>query len=779
MKSYRKRYSSTPCIHTQENVTIYANVEFEILTGFLIEEMLGKTMTEIIKLLNADSQIKFKDIHDGCKLYIFTKECNPREVKVSCMNIDEENKCIYYFNEIRESRIENNYPYLLKVLPDNDIAVAIYSVPKCILLKANEKYTNYLNDICDNNTNKVGRPLIEFIPNYIGSNYENSFTIVMKTGIPKYFKDFNDYAYQDGNKYWDGSLVPVYREGKMKHIVHTGIDVTERVVGRKIVEIQKNELKKQKEVLEEQRKELIAIIENISDEVIIFDKSGKYNILNKATRDNSIYDVETTRDISDFSKLNILYDMDGNLIPFENTLTNRVIRGEKIKDSMVIRKNDDIIQIREVNGTPIYDDNGNFMLGVLVSRDISERIKNEESNIVKKQYETLSNIINNTDLGFARITYPDFRLIEINHKAFSIVKKVIPSIESLQSIYNQNLFEILNLNDSIKAIVLDAINNNGSNNFFVRKYVLDGKEVFYKYIFQPLNGINNDTFEVLVIAIDVTEDETNKYELRETIKIQDELYTNVSHELRTPLNIIFSANQFMDILLKSNPLELNIEKLVSYNTMVKQNCYKLTKLINNIIDLSKGKSGFLTMSKSDENIVEIIKNIVDYVSEYTKLKELSIVFQSNINERIIACDSYLIERAMLNLISNAIKFSKPESDINVRIINKEQSVEILVIDTGIGMDEKTLKQLFKRYYQADRSLTRRSEGSGIGLSLVKTIVELHAGNIRVTSELNKGSTFIVELPATITGNPFIEKEYYKNDKIEMINIELSDIFSTL
>ena len=92
------------------------------------------------------------------------------------------------------------------------------------------------------------------------------------------------------------------QKGKLKHVLNTGVDVTERVVGRKIIE-------KQKAELEEQRQELEAIIENLSDEVIIFDKNGNFNIINKATRKNAIYDVEKTKNITELSKLNILYDL--------------------------------------------------------------------------------------------------------------------------------------------------------------------------------------------------------------------------------------------------------------------------------------------------------------------------------------------------------------------------------------------------------------------------------------------------------------------------------------
>jgi|LSQX01.2.fsa_nt_gb PAS domain S-box-containing protein len=412
---YKKKISNA-CIYIRENVVYNVSNEFITLTGFSFGELKGNATSEIMNLLKTDSRENLGEMENDSNCYIFSKECNPMEVKISCKRNIEKNESIYFFKEIKYSRIEDNFPYLSNILPNSDIAVAIYSVPNGILLKANEKYICYLNELCNNDSIKIARALNDFIPNYKGSSYEKSFSTVLNTGMPLYYKDYNDYAYQGGNKYWDGSLVPIYRQGKLKHVLNTGVDVTERVVGRKIIE-------KQKAELEEQRQELEAIIENLSDEVIIFDKNGNFNIINKATRKNAIYDVEKTKNITELSKLNILYDLDGNLIPFENTLTNRVIRGEKVNSSYVVRKKDNISQIREVNGTPIYDGEGNFKFGVLIFRDINERIKQEDNFLISKQYGTLYNIIDNIDLGFARVTYPDFRLIDINHKAFSIIKK--------------------------------------------------------------------------------------------------------------------------------------------------------------------------------------------------------------------------------------------------------------------------------------------------------------------------------------------------------------------
>jgi methyl-accepting chemotaxis protein len=230
--------------------------------------------------------------------------------------------------------------------------------------------------------------------------------------------------------------------------------------------------------------------------------------------------------------------------------------------------------------------------------------------------------------------------------------------------------------------------------------------------------------------------------------------------------------------LKNGLLETNKEKVFEDVNIIKQNCYRLTKLINNIVDLSKIESGFFKLNLSNENIVEVIEDIVQSVSEYIKTKKINIIFDTNTEEKIIACDTEKIERIILNLISNAIKFSNPGGSIFVNVFDKDDTVEITVEDTGIGIEKKHLNDIFGRFQQVDKSLSRNAEGSGIGLSLVKSIIEMHGGKISVDSEVGKGSVFKVELPVRIVENSkVIEKTKQMNNKIQMINVEFSDIYS--
>lgn len=542
------------------------------------------------------------------------------------------------------------------------------------------------------------------------------------------------------------------------------------------------ELTDKEKIIKTQNAKLEAIIENMSDQLLVCDKNAHYTMINKATRNSDFFYGPELKDYENILKEAENFDIDGNLIPCEDFPSKRVARGEKFSEYRIDTKINNKIVHREVSGTPIYDNEGNFIAGVLVNRDISDRLKNEENLLLEAQYDLLNRTIENLDLSYEIISYPDFKIKYMNSKCYNDLKKINQSITSLSSSIGKNIFEIFKFNMNEKAQVIinikDLIEKNGSHYFLNRKHVLVGEEKFFKVIFQPLFDINKKISEIVVIAIDITEETKAKNKIEEALKIQDEIFANVSHELKTPLNVIFSTNQLMEFYYKDDSLEDNKEKISKSINIIKQNCYRFTKLINNIVDISKMNSGFFKLNLSNENIVNITEDIVQSVSDYIKVKGLNIVFDTNTEEKIIACDPDKIERIILNLISNAIKFTNASGSIFINLIDKGDNVEILIKDTGMGMDQKHLNKIFKRFHQIDKSLSRNAEGSGIGLSLVTSLVKLHGGKISVDSEVGKGSTFKVELPAkTVEDVEVIGIIKPVNNKIEMINIEFSDIYS--
>jgi signal transduction histidine kinase len=253
---------------------------------------------------------------------------------------------------------------------------------------------------------------------------------------------------------------------------------------------------------------------------------------------------------------------------------------------------------------------------------------------------------------------------------------------------------------------------------------------------------------------------------------------NISHELRTPLNIMFGSTQLIKHYLDNDEV-LDREKINSKAKIQIQNCYRLIRLVNNLIDITKIDSGNFTLSISNCNIIEVVEAIVTSVVEYAKLKNIEVIFDTDVEEVILACDLDSIERIVLNLLSNAIKFTPEHGNIFVNINTLKDSIEIRVKDSGIGIPEDKQQMIFERFKQVDNLLTRCSEGSGIGLSLVKSLVEIHGGSIQVKSEHMKGSEFIVKLPInSVKDQHNIEKTSMDNNinVIEKIDIEFSDIY---
>ncbi|MBZ9686417.1 PocR ligand-binding domain-containing protein [Clostridium estertheticum] len=326
---------------------------------------------------------------------------------------------------------------------------------------------------------------------------------------------------------------------------------------------------------------------------------------------------------------------------------------------------------------------------------------------------------------------------EIREKALSTIRSFKPSITTTQ-------FEspIVNKNGLLLTILWS-----------------------YQIIYNEDESIKN----VIGMGLDITQRKNEEKRLTE-------FFANISHELRTPLNIIFSTLQLIDLYDSKNLTSENICKLIKHKESMKQNCYRLMRLVNNLIDITKIDARFLELDLQECDIVSLIEDITLSVSEYMENKSLNLIFDTDVEEKILWCDPDKIERIILNLLSNAVKFTKPFGSIFVTLYNKEQSILISVKDTGIGIENDKLDMIFERFKQVNKSFTREQEGSGIGLSLVKALVIMHNGSIEVKSIYGSGSEFIIEIPINEpihktthnSSNALCNKQHY--------NIEFSDIY---
>lgn len=272
---------------------------------------------------------------------------------------------------------------------------------------------------------------------------------------------------------------------------------------------------------------------------------------------------------------------------------------------------------------------------------------------------------------------------------------------------------------------------------------------------------------------------TQKKEMNDLMQeeeLRNQFFANISHELRTPLNILICSFE----LLKANIN--NKDKLydyyIKYDNIITDNSSRMLRLINNIIDASKFDSGLLKMNFVNCEIISLIENITMSTIQSPKLQNRNIIFDTNTEYLEIKCDIENIERVILNLLSNAIKFTDSDGSIKVECIEERDNFKISIKDDGIGIPEEYRDRIFERFVQVDKTLCRNAEGSGIGLSLVKFIVEAHEGIVYLNEEYTNGCEFIVILPKvkcngseeSIDINKSIDKGLEQK-----VNIELSDI----
>ncbi len=347
-----------------------------------------------------------------------------------------------------------------------------------------------------------------------------------------------------------------------------------------------------------------------------------------------------------------------------------------------------------------------------------------------------------------------------------------------EELINQNYTKFIHPDDRDNIIKLKEMG------FSKQKLVNRYRHKDGSYIWLDWNFKYNKEFGVVIgTAKNITEQvniENQKKKLEEKVyleSVKNEFFANISHEFKTPLNIILGTTQLVRKKIDNN--SLNIENLSKHIDTIKQNSYRLLRLVNNLIDISRIDIGYYNLQPSNYNIVSVVEDITLSVADYIEDKNINLIFDTDTEEVMTSCDPDKIERVILNLLSNAIKYTHDNGNIEVSLKSDTNNVSISVKDSGLGIPQDKLDIIFDRFGQANNLLTRRCEGSGIGLSLVKAIVEMHGGKIKVYSEVGKGTEFIFNIPIKLLDendkciNNYDNKDFY----VEKCNIEFSDIYS--
>jgi len=268
--------------------------------------------------------------------------------------------------------------------------------------------------------------------------------------------------------------------------------------------------------------------------------------------------------------------------------------------------------------------------------------------------------------------------------------------------------------------------------------------------------------------------EKKSKKLQDLDKLKSEFISTVSHELRTPLSI---TKEGISLVLDNIPGKIN-EKQQRILSTAKDNIDRLARIINSLLDISKIEAGKIDLERGKLNLNDLINNVVNLFEP--KMKQKGLEFKTNLAKEVINiyADSDRINQVFINLVANAIKFTN-EGYIEISVEEKGNEIECSVRDTGIGISEDDLTQVFSKFQQFGRTAGAGEKGTGLGLSIAKGIIEMHNGKIWLNSGLGKGTKFSFTLPKYTTEQ--IHKEHLykkiedaikKDSKMSLINVSI-------
>ena len=468
------------------------------------------------------------------------------------------------------------------------------------------------------------------------------------------------------------------------------------------------------------REEVIEAIKNNSGESIRHSESIGYN--------SYYYAVKKNNEIYRFSrKVNSIFSVFVGVIPiiltvnifillitlfFSMKLSNKLMK--PIKELV---KNLDLLNDSSNELTKVVEDYDELVPIAVAMENLSLKIKKYIMKI-KKEKDTI-NIITNNMLEGMLIIDKDYKILLAN--------------KSVISMFNENFTfdeekDLMELTRNIQ--LLEALKNIGENSN--SQLLIEQNDRLIRVYLNKLKFANE--FGYILIFVDVTEHIKSE-------NIRREFSANVSHELKTPLTTIKGFGEMFEAGMINDKKDV-----IKYGSMIKRESERLLFLINDIMRISEleEKKNYIFETFK---IVDITNSVMEILSSVAEKKKVTI--KTQIQDIIIKANEKYLQELLINLIDNSIKYNKPNGEIFLNIYEDEKNVNIIVEDTGIGIEEEDRSRIFERFYRADKSHSKLIGGTGLGLSIVKHIVAYHNGNIKLESKLGVGTKIMIVLPKAI------------------------------
>ncbi|MCL5411295.1 MAG: ATP-binding protein [Patescibacteria group bacterium] len=501
------------------------------------------------------------------------------------------------------------------------------------------------------------------------------------------------------------------------------------------------------EEINRERLNLKNIQNSIPDGIIIYNKDERIISLNKAARE--IFKFK--KDPVGRFRSEVLFGEKGNYL--DGKLETTFNTSQAFQEAISFGKNPQIISVlhrgrkryyHNVLFSPQFDKDGQVDSVIATIRDISKIIQQE--NKIKEQLkreaqekERWEAVFNNVDEGII--------ILGRNRQ----IKKVNPGFEILTGLraeevigkfcwqanpaYNSKGEKICDTSCPIKKLeeTREAIP------YFEHKIKTNyGKETWTGSSFSPLKDSQGKIKGTIHVIRDITK-------LKELDKTKSEFVSIASHELRTPLTVI---NGYLSLLLSGDLGKISPNHQIIFNKIY-SDTQRLTRLVEDLLNVARIEEGRLKLNPEKVEMAQLVKDTVEEYKIYAESKKISLNFivPKNKNTQVFI-DKNKIKQVLTNLIDNAIKYTPEKGKVKVKITEEDRLIAITIEDNGIGISKQALPSLFTKFQQVSGSYIKENKGTGLGLFIVKGLVELHGGNIDVKSTYGQGSTFRFTLPKT-------------------------------
>lgn len=396
----------------------------------------------------------------------------------------------------------------------------------------------------------------------------------------------------------------------------------------------------------------------------------------------------------------------------------------------------------EINAAPVRD--GKKIIADLVSiRDISARKENERE--IQRAHKMLDSIYQNVPVGIVLVDADG-----VIEKANSSLEKILGSKSDPVGL---NLLTLPTLvNSPLLGTIKDLIENGQPFSMYDQEYTsyTGGKNIFATFIGEPLSDIYGDGRKYSLILVDDTTDlhDAHQSQLKkekEVQKLKDQFVFVAAHELKTPVTAIKWGIEMLTESEKEvpEPLKRNMEDVLEN---ISANNNRLSKLVSDLLDVARMDYGTFRVEPVKMDVVKVIHASIKSVQGLAQKNGITFIAPKKDSFSVYA-DPERVEGVLLNLFSNAIKYNKSHGSVEIQIRKVGKDAHISIIDSGIGFSKVDLREVFERFYRVERKEVLSKEGTGLGLYIIRNIIQKMRGDITVKSEgREKGSTFTFTLP---------------------------------